>query len=415
MTSVATAVVYAFLMWLALLIFMYALPHKPHYLLRTGVSLLLLCVASWIEMKAPIGVYVVCELTEITISTLMIYLCTGLKASTCCYCAIWAIIVTVAANEVWMFIHWTPNIRWLNLGVSELISATLFALPVYAILYFILARPLALEKNLKIGPRQLSCALLLWCIFTIEAYQLNHMVRNLAETEFYKLFPVIMIQLYCPVILGVQNVMFRRSAHEKEMQFITRLYEQQCSLYQNARKNVELIYRYSHDLKLRLAAVQKYLPEDFPQREWQEAKDAVAVFDRYVRTGNDVLDIVLTEKMLDCRGKKIQINAVIDGKALDFMDKADLYALFSCMLDGLIRFAMTIQTEQNRQIDLMVFTKHKFVIIHAIMDNVPKEESLYTTAEYKMLKKVAESYDGMFAKEETDGRLCVKTVLPARS
>lgn len=415
MTLMATAVVYAFLMWLALLIFMHALPHRPHYLFRAVVSLLFLCVGCWIELKAPVGVYVVCELTEITIATLMVRLCTGLKASTCCYCAIWSIIVTVATNEVWMFLLWTPEIRWLNMGASELVSATLFALPVYSVLYFILARPLALEKNLKIGPRQLGSALLLWCLFTAEAYQLNYMVRSLAETELYKLFPVMLIQLYCPVILGVQNAMFRRSAHDKELQTITRLYEQQRSQYQNARKNVELIYRYSHDLKLRLATVQKYLPEDFPQREWQEAKDAVAAFDRYVQTGNEVLDIVLTEKMLACREKSIQINAVADGEALDFMEKADLYALFSGMLEGLIQYVADLQPAEKRQIDLMIFTKQSFVVIHAMTGQQPQRDSVYGATEYKVLKKIAESYDGMFAIEKNADGICVKTVLPKKA
>ena len=261
----------------------------------------------------------------------------------------------------------------------------------------------------------MGSALLLWCLFTAEAYQLNYMVRSLAETELYKLFPVMLIQLYCPVILGVQNAMFRRSAHDKELQTITRLYEQQRSQYQNARKNVELIYRYSHDLKLRLATVQKYLPEDFPQREWQEAKDAVAAFDRYVQTGNEVLDIVLTEKMLACREKSIQINAVADGEALDFMEKADLYALFSGMLEGLIQYVADLQPAEKRQIDLMIFTKQSFVVIHAMTGQQPQRDSVYGATEYKVLKKIAESYDGMFAIEKNADGICVKTVLPKKA
>ena len=63
---------------------------------------------------------------------------------------------------------------------------------------------------------------------------------------------------------------------------------------------------------------------------------------------------MLTEKALDCETHSISINTVADGKALAFMEAADLYALFAGMLDGAIGLVANLEPPDSRQIDVTV-------------------------------------------------------------
>ena len=45
------------------------------------------------------------------------------------------------------------------------------------------------------------------------------------------------------------------------------------------------------------------------------------------KTGNKVLDTILTAKSIECQSKKIQMNCIADGKILSFMDPFDISIL----------------------------------------------------------------------------------------
>ena len=54
------------------------------------------------------------------------------------------------------------------------------------------------------------------------------------------------------------------------------------------------------------------------------------------KTGNEVLDTILTSKSLYCQQHGITLTCVADGAALDFMDTMDLCSLFGNALDNAI-------------------------------------------------------------------------------
>lgn len=77
------------------------------------------------------------------------------------------------------------------------------------------------------------------------------------------------------------------------------------------------------------------------------------MYDANAATGNEVLDVVLTEKSLLCEAQRIRLNCVADGTCLAAIEPGDLYALFSNLLDQAID-AATQQQNDRRMIDLLV-------------------------------------------------------------
>ena len=82
-----------------------------------------------------------------------------------------------------------------------------------------------------------------------------------------------------------------------------------------------------------------------------------------MNTGNEVLDIILTEKSLICREKGIKMTCLADGSKLGFMRDGDLYALFGNIVDNAIEAASALEDSEKRCISLNVGTSGAFVSI----------------------------------------------------
>ncbi len=88
------------------------------------------------------------------------------------------------------------------------------------------------------------------------------------------------------------------------MNALNLLYERQRQQYQVARQNVQIINKRCHELKVQIADLRKLSPEAVPAGERiEEAERAARLYDANRNTGNEVLDVVLTEKSLLCESR----------------------------------------------------------------------------------------------------------------
>lgn len=82
-----------------------------------------------------------------------------------------------------------------------------------------------------------------------------------------------------------------------------------------------------------------------------------------VHTGNEVLDVILTEKTLLCQTKQIQLTAMAQGEGLGFVKAHHLYALLGNAIDNAIEAVEQLPQEQ-RIISLFVRSAGQLVHIH---------------------------------------------------
>lgn len=88
------------------------------------------------------------------------------------------------------------------------------------------------------------------------------------------------------------------------------------------------------------------------------------MYDASVRTGNEQLDLVLTQKKLVCEGCGVGISCMADGTALSFMSASDILSLFGNILDNAIEAAREMP-EGTRLISLLVRAQGTGAFIHA--------------------------------------------------
>ena len=147
-----------------------------------------------------------------------------------------------------------------------------------------------------------------------------------------------------------------------------------------------------------------------------EAEKAAQLYDASRNTGNEVLDVVLTEKSLLCESRRIQLNAVTDGSCLNFFEASDLYALFANMLDHAIESAVKVSEPERRCIDLLVCTRQSFVVVNVISPDRPAESADTRAAHYavKVTNRIVQKYKGTLTTESQNGFFAVKIIFPQR-
>ena len=124
--------------------------------------------------------------------------------------------------------------------------------------------------------------------------------------------------------------------------------------YELSRKNIELINQKCHRLKMQLTDLRRECGKTLDDALLQELENSVMVYDSVVRTGNEVLDTVLTEKSLRCDQKNITWTCMADGQCLRFMDTVDLYILFGSLLDRAIAQVEKLTTAEKRVVAVTV-------------------------------------------------------------
>ena len=94
--------------------------------------------------------------------------------------------------------------------------------------------------------------------------------------------------------------------------------------------------------------------QESPERDayFAEAERAIMIYDTRIDTGNKALNTVLMEKGLYCQSHDIQLTCMPSGDSLDFMQVADIYALFGNALDNAINATMELNDPSKRVINV---------------------------------------------------------------
>lgn len=168
-----------------------------------------------------------------------------------------------------------------------------------------------------------------------------------------------------------------------------------------------------HELKVQIAALRKLTPDAMLTQRIDEAEKAARLYDAGRNTGNEVLDVVLTEKSLLCESRRIQFNAVADGSCLKNFEAGDLYALFANALDHAIESAVQVPQPERRVIDLLVCMRQNFVVIHVISPEWNGADKRTTQYELKVLRQIVQKYNGTLTTETQNGFFAVKILFSA--
>lgn len=407
------------IVWLMLcgaaLVFLLPLHHRD----RFGLRLVLCCAAAlpvvYLQRAGQastawlLAVAVFCLLWGTAAS----YCCAELDWTAACYCGIWLLPIMEFTYELWQILELIVIDRLLlPAALPKGAVFALFAAVCYAVVFGTIARSMPMEGDYHIGPRQLLSAVVLGGISLVQFLSLQRIWLMPADVRGQLAAPAFLTQLYCVTLLYLQTELFKKSAMQKEMDALNLLYDRQRQQYRVARQNVQIINKKCHELKVQIADLRRLNPGEAARKSLDEAEEAVRLYDADVHTGNEVLDVALTEKSLLCESHGIRLHCVADGSCLERLEPADLYALFANALDPAIESVSRLGNTDRAAIDLLVCGRQGFAVINIVAPAFPEAAHRSVRYEFKVVRRIVQKYGGTATMETRDGFTALKILLP---
>lgn len=219
----------------------------------------------------------------------------------------------------------------------------------------------------------------------------------------------------CAELLMILLDTFQLRKARRDQVIMEHIFRQERAQHELAKANIEVINRKCHDLKHQVAALRRMDDQTAREQALGELEQSVLLYDRFAHTGCEDLDVVLTEKGLICEQQDIQLQCIADGGGLEFMDAADLYALFGNALDNAIEAAAQVENPNSRIITLNVARRGRYTVVHMenpcpadleFQDGLPsttKGDSDYHGFGMRSMRYVAEKYGGTITAAQEDG------------
>lgn len=176
-------------------------------------------------------------------------------------------------------------------------------------------------------------------------------------------------------------VMFESGRYRYELQTITELDKRRREQYEISKETIDVINTKCHDLKKMLSGM---LSGNIESKDINAINNQLAIYDSIVKTGNDYLDVVLTDKSLYCESKDIRLTVMADAEKLNFLSDMEIYSVFGNILDNAVEAVINLEPEK-RVISLSVKGNDGILCIHS--DNYYKTPVEQSGGVFKTSKK----------------------------
>lgn len=223
----------------------------------------------------------------------------------------------------------------------------------------------------------------------------------------------------CLLVIALQFNLFENDAMQSKVDVMAELLHQEKEYYKLSKENIDIINIKYHDLKHQINA----LRENYSEESLAEIEDAISFYGSTVKTGNDALDVVLTQKKLQCEAQKIQLTCMARGELLAFMDDLDIHSLFGNALANAIESVLKEEDLSKRQISLRVVNTMNMCSIHfenyfagelELKDGLPQtqKDPAYHGFGMRSMQRIVDKYDGVLTVSQSENKFNLDILLP---
>lgn len=196
------------------------------------------------------------------------------------------------------------------------------------------------------------------------------------------------------------------------------IWESEKKQLEISKENMDYMKILAHDLKHELNESTLLISKD----KVDELNRRIAAFGNSIKTGNDILDLVIAERTLIVQKENISLSIIADGSVLSNMKQSDCYSLFMNIMDNAIDAVKELPKDQ-REISLAVRESMGMILIHEVnpfkgtlnfKDGLPqttKGDSMYHGLGTKSIKGIVDSYSGDCEISIKDNNIYVLNIL----
>lgn len=230
---------------------------------------------------------------------------------------------------------------------------------VYTAIYFLFARKMKTRQCDMTGEKKrivVIAGLVLFfsvalSVFTASSSDLNNYVIE-------KGYATVCCILSFYLLMGLQ----KEGELKSELEIVKRIQNEKKEHYTIAKETIDIINTKCHDFKHQIRSIRQSGGTD--DEFLKELENNIGIYDSMLKTGNDPLDVILTEKSLLCEKKGVTFSCIIDGEKMSFMKDFDIYSLFGNALDNALEAVIALPDPADRRIAFKIFSKNNFVAVH---------------------------------------------------
>lgn len=301
--------------------------------------------------------------------------------------------------------------KWAIYGIY--IGIMIVALPLF---YLALGRKINKNDKINLEDRRLLILSVLLLLCTVI---LNLINETFVDQERMALFATecLFDMVCCFLILFIEFEMLNTKKMNEEYIRTKTLWESEKKQLEMSKENMDYIRIIAHDLKHELKA-SNVMSSD----KVQELEHRLATFGNSIKTGSDILDLVLAERNLIMQREKINLSVIADGSILSTLSNSDCYSLFMNIMDNAID-AVKELGDGMREISLSVRETMGMISIHEtnpykgdleFKDGLPlttKGDTMFHGLGTKSIKKIVENYDGVYQITTSPERIYVIDIM----
>lgn len=415
--------------WVACMLFI--LPMKKRFgKIVTGVIAggILLVQCGFLMATDNINIYlwIPCMMIAVAIMIGFIFGVCDIAVTDAAYFGLIAFVIAefLASMEWQVMCYWLDG-RLPGRGMQVVFVALIYGM-ISLILYAFIHKQLPKDGSMNVTHKEFLSAL----IMVVTVFAVSNLSYVTENTPFSTSYSIEIGNIRTMVDLGGVAILYAHLVQcceirvKRELEAVQNVLQNQYVQYKQSRDSIELInYKY-HDLKHQIAFLRS---EEDPRkrRKFLDKMEAeIKQYEAQNKTGNKVLDTVLTTKSLYCAKHDITFTCVADGTLLEFMDVMDICSIFGNAIDNAIECELKITDKEKRLIHVTVSRQKNFLILrfenYYDMELKYKQGRLITTKkekEYhgyglKSIQYIADKYDGAVSIDTKNNWFDLKILIP---
>ncbi|MBQ3798444.1 MAG: GHKL domain-containing protein [Butyrivibrio sp.] len=265
------------------------------------------------------------------------------------------------ANKTLTLIILIPSLHSIILHsyITYILADIIVSAIVYAITYYLVARNYSPQKS-SMRLNVISFVIIITCI------GVNRLVVDYETGDVHSTIASCIYAIICCVLaLAIQLYLYKWQQQQTEGQVIKELLTASEKQYEQWKAMVEFISIQTHDLKHMIDRIQRLAEkENVSIPDLEPIRESISGFSPLVKTGNDVLDVLLRNMSTLCLRQNIRFNCVSYTDCLGLYDSMSLYFLFANAIDNARSAADKVTDPGKRLIDVSLKQFGDSVIIH---------------------------------------------------
>jgi hypothetical protein len=282
------------------------------------------------------------------------------------YCAKAFINAEFAASLCWqIYFHFSEQFPGNWVRVWQLVEMVLVYVSVFSCFHFI-------EKNLRNDVEELQItrrelmvsaivAAAIFCVSNMSYLDRNGLFSGRTSMDVFIIRTL--VDLSGMAVLYAYHIQVKELQMRFEKDTLHSIMDMQYRTYQLSQESIDIVNQKYHDLKHQIAILKAESNSKKSTGYLEQMLREIKIYEAQNKTGNKVLDAVLTSKSMYCQSNGIELKCIANGKLLDFMSDMDVSALFGNMLDNAIESAEKQKDEKKRLVGLYITQEKQFLKI----------------------------------------------------